>query len=82
MNLDQDKLSKNEWQNIEIPLDNSEIDIIKLIIKGFNDVNIKINNNLSFLTFLKLENNDLINQYIFVKYIEPDIINIYKKNTR
>ena len=55
MDLKQRKLIKSEWDSIEIPVSKQEIDILNLIVKGFHDVNIKINNNESIFTFLKIE---------------------------
>jgi hypothetical protein len=79
MDLQQNKLTKAEWESIEIPSNDDEKKILKLIIKGFHDVNIRDNENLSILSYLKLQNTDLINNYIFMKYLQPDIIEIYKK---
>ena len=45
MDLNQRKLNKTEWSSIEISVSKYEIDILNLIIKGYHDVNIKINNN-------------------------------------
>ena len=45
MDLNQRKLNKSEWESIEIPVSKTEQDILQLIISGFNDVNIRINNN-------------------------------------
>ena len=45
MDLNQRKLNKSEWDSIEIPVSKSEKDILNLIMLGFHDVNIRINNN-------------------------------------
>jgi len=79
MDLQQDKLTKSEWESIEIPSSQEEKNIYKLIIKGFHNVNIKENEILSILSFLKLSNTELINNYIFMKYLQPNIQKIYKK---
>ena len=49
MDLQQNKLTKAEWESIEIPSTEEEKNIFKLIIKGFHDVNIKENETLSIL---------------------------------
>ena len=54
MDLIQRKLVKNEWEGIEIPLSKEEIEILKLIIKGYSDVNFKYNKSLSILSYLKI----------------------------
>ena len=41
MNLQQIKLTKEEWQSIEIPVSDKEKEILQLILKGFHDVNLK-----------------------------------------
>ena len=58
MNLNQNKLSKSEWDGIEIPVSSDEIEILKLIISGFHDVNIKYNKANSLFSHLKIEYNE------------------------
>lgn len=79
MNLQQDKLTKSEWESIEIPSTPPEKIILQLIIKGFHNINIRENETLSILSFLKLTNTELINNYIFMKYLQPNIQKLYKK---
>ena len=55
MDLKQRKLNRSEWNSIEVPVSKSEIDILNMIIKGYDDVNVKINFNNSIFTFLKIE---------------------------
>jgi hypothetical protein len=83
MDLQQNKLTKSEWESIEIPSTSEEKKILKLIINGYHNVNIKENETLSILSFLKLENTELINNYIFMKYLQPELQRIFKKyNTK
>jgi hypothetical protein len=89
MDLNQRKLTRNEWNSIEISVSKSEIDILKMIISGYNDVNVKINNNNSIFTFLKIEYSDKMEDYLYNKYlrertdeIEEELLTIsnsYKK---
>jgi len=69
MDLNQRKLIKSEWDSIEIPVSRDEIDILNLIIKGFHDVNIKINKNDSIFTFLKIEYSVKMEDYLYNKYL-------------
>ena len=69
MDLKQRKLNRNEWNSIEISVSQSEIDVLKLIMKGYRDVNIKINNNNSIFTFLKIEYSDKMEDYLYNKYL-------------
>lgn len=80
MDINQVKLNKSEWESIEIPVAKNEIDILNLIINGYNDVNIKINMNNSLISFLKIDYSEKIEDFIFNKYfrvIIEDIINKY-----
>lgn len=70
MDLKQRKLNRSEWNAIEIPVSASEINILKLIIQGNNNVNIKINNNNSIFTFLKIEYSSKMEDYIYNKYLK------------
>ena len=69
MDLKQRKLNKSEWDSIEISVSKPEIDILDMIIKGYHDVNIRINNNNSLLTFLKIEYSEKMEDYLFNKYM-------------
>ena len=41
MDLSQKKLSKSEWNNIEIPFPEKEKKILKLICDGYHNIDIK-----------------------------------------
>ena len=48
------KLSKSEWESIEKTVSNEELEILQLIIDGYENPNIKINKNKSFIQLLKI----------------------------
>jgi hypothetical protein len=79
MDLTQRKLNKSEWDSIEIPVSESEKKILKLIITGFNDVNIKMNHHNSLITFLKIEYNEKMEDYLFNKYFREIILKMIKQ---
>ena len=79
MDLTQRKLNKSEWESIEVPVSQSEQKILKLIIEGFNDVNIKSNDQKSLISFLKIDYNDKMEDYLFNKYFRGIIIDLIKK---
>lgn len=68
MDLKQRKLNKSEWDSIEKPVSKSEIDILNMIVKGYHDVNIRINNNNSIFSYLKIEFSEKMESYLFNKY--------------
>ena len=43
MDLKQRKLSKSEWESIEIPVSKAETEILRLITNGFSNVHLKVN---------------------------------------
>ena len=65
MDLKQRKLNKSEWTSIEVPVSASEISILNLIMEGYNNVNIKVNNTSSILAYLKIEVSDKMEDYIY-----------------
>ena len=73
MDLKQRKLSKSEWESIEISVSESENEILKLIISGFHNVHIKLNKTSSIFTFLKIEYNPQIEEFLYVKYFADKI---------
>jgi len=68
MDLKQRKLNKYEWTSIEVSVPKSEIDVLNMIIKGYHDVNIKVNDTNSIFTFLKIEYSEKMEDYLFNKY--------------
>lgn len=80
MDLTQRKLNKSEWESIEIPVSDSEKTILQLIMDGTENVNIKFNAGISLLTFLKVDNNDEMEDYLFVKYFSNRVNTIKKEN--
>jgi hypothetical protein len=79
MDLTQRKLNKSEWDSIEIPVSESEKKILKLIIAGFNNVYIKVNEHNSLISFLKIEYNEKMEDYLFNKYFREIIIKMSKQ---
>ena len=55
MDLNQRKLNKSEWNSIEVPISGKEIEVLNMIIQGYSNTNIRINNNNSIFTFLKMK---------------------------
>ena len=69
MDLKQRKLNRSEWDSIEIPVPKAEIDILNMIVQGYHDVNIRINNNNSIFSYLKIEFSEKIEDYIYNRYL-------------
>ena len=79
MDLNQRKLNKSEWDSIEVPVSKSEKEVLNLIMSGFHDVNLRINNNKSLFMFLKIDYNEKIEEYVFNKYFCERVKKIEEK---
>ena len=69
MDLNQRKLNRSEWTSIEVPVSKYEIEVLNMIMKGYHDVNIRINNNNSIFTFLKIEYTEKMEDFIYNKHL-------------
>jgi hypothetical protein len=79
MNLNQTKLTKTEWDGIEVPVSSQELSVLKMIQKGYHDIDIRYNETLSLLGFLKVKNSDSMYAYLFLNYILPEIKSLNEK---
>ena len=70
MDFSQDKLTRAEWENIEIPVSPDEKKILEMIIQGFSDVNIHSNETLSLFSYIKMEKTPEIEYLLYKKYFE------------
>ena len=67
----QTKLTKSEWESVEVPVSEDEKRVINLIIEGYSNVNIKHNSNKSLFSYAKIEKSDLIETYFYKKFFQP-----------
>ena len=84
MDLSQNKLTKAEWETIEVPVSDAEKNILKMIIDGFNNINIKINETQSLYSYTKIDPSSEIDYFVYKKYFDTQITNLiakYGKNT-
>ena len=76
MDLNQRKLSKAEWESIEIPVSPIENEILKLITSGYKDVNIKHNKTQTLFSYLKIEYSEKMEEFLYIKYCEKRITSL------
>ena len=79
MDLNQQKLTKTEWDTTEITVPSDEKEILNLIIKGYHDVNIIYNKNSSIVNYLKLLPADNVMNHLHKEYFQPIIEKLQKK---
>jgi hypothetical protein len=85
MDLSQTKLSRKEWESIELPVAADEAEILHLIHRGYNDVNIRYNKNLSLFSYSKIEITSEMQTFLYEKYFSVDIqkmLEKYGKNSK
>lgn len=73
MDLTQSKLTRAEWETIEVPVSDSEKQILQLIIDGYGDVNLRRNSAPSLLAYMKLETSPEFHTYLFKQYFEKSV---------
>jgi len=74
MDLQQRKLIAAEWDAIERPVTPDELRVINMIAAGFDNVNIKQNTTPTILQYLKVQNSDNIDRYVYVKYLQDEFV--------
>ena len=57
MDLKQQKLTKKEWEFLEVPVSAQEKSILDLIYNSFNNINFTKNETNSLLLYLKIDFN-------------------------
>uniref|UniRef100_A0A6C0I5B4 Uncharacterized protein n=1 Tax=viral metagenome TaxID=1070528 RepID=A0A6C0I5B4_9ZZZZ len=73
MDVTQQKLSRSEWETIEVPVPESEKKILSMIIKGYDHLNIKTNAAQSLYSFTKVEQSPDVEYYLYTKYFESTV---------
>jgi hypothetical protein len=79
MDLKQKKLSKSEWNSIEIPVADSEKEILNLIVQGYHNVNVKVNKTCSLFSYLKIDFSPSLEDYLFSKYFLDRVKSLVEK---
>ena len=79
MDLTQNKLTRSEWETIEVPISDSEKQIILMMIDGYKNVNIRFNESKSLFSHIKMEKTVEIEYFLYKKYFEDDVLTMMKK---
>ena len=77
--LKQTKLSKSEWDSLEVPVPEKEKNILYLIKEGYENTNIIHNHSPTMITFTKLSSSPEMEYYIYIKYFLSLIDPLCKK---
>ena len=68
MTMNQTKLTKDEWNAVEIPVTSDELSVLKFIQRGFEDPDLVENNLSTLYTYLKLIPSPQLDDHLFHKY--------------
>ena len=88
MDLRQTKLTRKEWESIEVPIIGLEKEILTLIKRGYSNPSYHYNKSLSLLSYMKLvseeddkkkSDNDKYHVFLFNKYFKERIEKMMKK---
>lgn len=80
MDLRQSKLTKREWEILELPVNNSEKEILKLIYNSNDNVSNKYNKSISLMQFMKItDDKDNFHYHFYSIYLKSLIDSINKK---
>lgn len=79
MDFTQNKLTRSEWENLEVPISDSEKQIVKMIIDGYHNINIRFNDYRSLFSHIKIPSTPEIEYYLYKKYFEDEVLAILKK---
>ena len=81
MDLRQNKLTKEEWCALEVPVDDKEKKILKLIYDSWEDPNIRENDIKSFLDIVKInDKNTDYHSYFYKENFKKSIDKLKKKH--
>ena len=82
MDLIQRKLTKSEWNNTEVSVSSDEMEILKLIMEGYNDTDYIYNKHTSLILFLKMSinvNDDALIAHLYNIFFKERISIICEK---
>lgn len=76
MDLSQTKLSRSEWQSIEIAVNDSEKQILNMILNGYENPEICINDTVTLYTNLKIPPSEEMDYYLYKNQFEQIILEL------
>ena len=79
--LNQNKLTKSEWETLEVPVPENEKKILLLIRDGYADTSIVQNYTRNMMHFSKLQCSAEMHYYIYTKYFQTTIEGLVKKHS-
>ena len=82
MDLQQKKLTQEEWESLEIPVNKDELYILKMIREGYDNVLVHYNHTNSLINYIKITGDfALYHEYFYEKYFKvifKELVKRYK----
>ena len=79
MDFTQSKLSKKEWETIEVPVSETEKQILSMIKQGYHNVSIRSNETQSIYSFLKIDQSPENEYFLYKKYFDELVLKMLAK---
>ena len=79
MDLKQTKLTRTEWDSIEVPVNDDEKVILQLIIQSWKNPGLTINNTKSLFDFTLIQQTNNNSSYLYDKYFAPIVQRTIRK---
>ena len=73
MDFTQGKLTKSEWDSVEVPDSHEEQEVYELIKQGFHDVNVVRNSTHTLLQYMKIVPSDEMHAHMFELYFKTHV---------
>lgn len=77
--LAQTKLTKKEWEMVEVKVTPDKMEILDMMNKGYDDIHVVIYKCQSLISFLKLENMKDIDGYIYEQFFKNIIVEMLNR---
>jgi len=71
--LAQTKLTKKEWEMVEIKVTPDKMEILEMMAQGYDNDKITCYKLQSLVSFLKLENTNEIDNYIYEQFFKKNV---------
>lgn len=73
MDLKQRKLSKSEWENLELPVSAPELAVLRLITQGYHNLQLSLHSTESLLAHLKLEPSAAMDEFLYARFFSARV---------
>ena len=77
MDFHQRKLTRAEWQSVEVPVVEEEKRILELLVRGYHDPHIRTNRHLTLYSILKIQPSPEMDEFLYHLRFEKWLTNLH-----